>query len=105
MCTLRPLLLVVIIAAISLQPAFAAKDPQVVFREKCAMCHGKDGKAQTEMGKKLGAKDLTSSEAQSLTEAQIQTQIAKGKGRMPGYEGILTDKEIREVVKYVKSLK
>lgn len=85
--------------------AFAAQDPKVIFSEKCALCHGKDGKAQTEIGKKVGAKDLTTKDAQSLTDAQIQLQIAKGKGRMPGYEGILTNKDIAEMVKFIRTLK
>lgn len=105
MSKLRPLLFVAALLAIISQAAFAATEPKVIFSEKCAMCHGKDGKAQTEMGKKIGAKDLTSQEAKSLTDAQIEAQIAKGKGRMPGYEGILTDKEILTLVKYLKTLK
>lgn len=86
-------------------PAFAGSDPKGVFSEKCALCHGKDGKAQTEIGKKVGAKDLTGTGARSLTDAQIQAQIGKGKGKMPGYEGILTNKEIAEMVKFVRTLK
>ncbi len=89
----------------SMATAFAANDPKVVFSEKCALCHGKDGRAQTEIGKKVGAKDLTAKEAQSLTDTQIQTQVAKGKGRMPGYEGILTSKEIAEMTKFLRTLK
>jgi mono/diheme cytochrome c family protein len=84
--------------------AFAQTDAKTNFEQKCATCHGKDGKAQTPMAKKMGAADLTSAAVQSQSDAQIRTQITEGKGKMPPYGGILGKAGVDEMVKYVRSL-
>ena len=98
---------IAILALLSLAAtwAIAANDGKELFEERCAMCHGHDGRATNEMGRKIGAKDLASKESQALSVKQIQEQISKGKNRMPGYEGVLTDEEIKTLAKYVKTLK
>ena len=35
----------------------SAADAKATYEKDCAKCHGKDGKGQTMMGKKSGAKD------------------------------------------------
>jgi mono/diheme cytochrome c family protein len=42
---------------------------------------------------------------QKQSDADLTTAIAKGKGKMPGYEGKLTADQIQDLVKYVRSLK
>src|SRR5215204_6255921 len=34
-----------------------AADVKALYEKECTKCHGDDGKGQTKMGKKLGAKD------------------------------------------------
>jgi mono/diheme cytochrome c family protein len=84
--------------------ALAQTDAKTNFEQKCATCHGNDGKAQTMMAKKMGAPDLTSATIQSQTDQQIRTQITEGKGKMPPYGGILGKAGVDEMVKYVRSL-
>ncbi len=70
-----------------------------LYQKKCAVCHGKDGKAATPMAQKLGATDLTTVKA---SEADIAKVIADGKGKMTPFKGKLSDAEIQSLAKYVK---
>jgi mono/diheme cytochrome c family protein len=92
--------------------ATAHADGAAVFKKKCSSCHGKDGKGQTKMGKKLGARDLTDAAVQDkLTDAQITEAINNGKKNdagkkvMKGFKGKLSDAEIAELVKVVRAFK
>ncbi|MBK9518729.1 MAG: cytochrome c [Anaeromyxobacter sp.] len=79
--------------------AASAADGKALFTTKCTVCHGPDGKGQSAMGKKLGVKDLT---VTALTAPQIEAMIAKGKGKMTGFEGKLKADEIKAVATFVK---
>lgn len=85
--------------------AFAQGTGADTFKAKCAMCHGADGSASTGMGKTLGLKPLSSPEVQNMSDADMAALIANGKGKMPASKGKLTDAQISDVVKYVKTLK
>jgi cytochrome c6 len=82
-----------------------AQEGASLFKAKCAPCHGPDGKGQTSMGKALKARDLGSADVQKETDAQMTEIIENGKGKMPGYKGKLTDAQIKELVKYIRTLK
>ena len=70
-----------------------------VFNEKCALCHGEDGK-----GKTKGTPDLTNAEWQKKkTDAEFTEMIKTGKKPMPGFAGKLSDEEIKALVGYVRS--
>jgi mono/diheme cytochrome c family protein len=69
------------------------------------MCHGADGRGDTPMGKKTGARDFASPEVQKQTDAQLIEITAKGKNKMPGYEKKLTDDQIKQLVAYIRTLK
>ncbi len=97
----KAILTVAALAAMSLT-AFAA-DGGEVYKAKCASCHGADGAGA--MAKKMGSRDLNSPEFQKSSDADIQAVVAKGKGKMPGYEGKLSNDDIAAVAKYVRTLK
>jgi mono/diheme cytochrome c family protein len=68
-------------------------------------CHGPDGKAEVPMGKALGAANLTSTEVQGLSDAQLTDVITKGKNnKMPAFDGILSQDQIAELVAYIREL-
>src|SRR5213594_2273166 len=50
------------------------------FADHCALCHGNDGKGQTEMGRNLypRAPDMTASPTQSLSDGEIFYIIKNG---------------------------
>lgn len=85
------------IASLVLAPA-AWAGPAETFQSKCAACHGKDGKGQSDMAKKLGVKDLT---VTKLPAAEIEKVIANGKGKMTPFKGKLSDAEISGLAKFV----
>ena len=93
--------------------AARADESADLYGKKCAMCHGKDGKGNTVMGKKLVIKDLTDQAVMSkLTDQQIEDQIkngvkdpATGKERMLSFNGKLTDDQIKGLAKFVRTLK
>lgn len=109
----------VIIAATTLgmlvgfgRPA-AAEEGAELFSKKCATCHGKDGKGQTMMGKKLVIKDLTDAALQAkLTDADIEKQILTGtkdkdtgKERMPSFKDKVSGDDIKALIKHVRTFK
>ncbi len=93
--------LAVCLAVALAAPARAAEDGKALFAQKCASCHGPDGKGQTPMGKKLGAKDLTHEDKEPLDE--IVKDIENGKPpKMLAYKGKLTPEQINAVASYIK---
>jgi hypothetical protein len=57
------------------------------------------------MGKKLAVRDLRSAAVQGQSDAQLSSIIAKGKGKMPGYEKSLSADQVRELVGFIRRLK
>jgi mono/diheme cytochrome c family protein len=89
-----------------------AASPNEIYAQKCAGCHGKDGKAQTAMGKKLNMKDLTDAKIQAAaTDADWEKAIvdgaknADGKVVMPGFKGKITPEDAKALVKICRDFK
>src|SRR5512140_3811922 len=83
-----------------------AASPDEMYAQKCAGCHGKDGKGQTAMGKKLNMKDLTDAKVQAAAkDADWEKAIlegeksAEGKMIMPAFKGKVTPEEAKALVK------
>ncbi len=91
-------------------PARAA-DVKTNWDNNCTQCHGKDGRADTKMGKQLSAKDLTDPKVQAaFTDAKATQSIKEGvkqngKTTMKAFAGKLSDEEIKALVAYVRTLK
>ncbi len=73
-----------------------AADGEEIYKNRCVVCHGIDGKLGLN-----GSKDLTVSK---VTEAERIVQITKGKNTMTPFEGILTPEEIKAVAAYSMTL-
>ncbi len=82
----------------------AVEDVGTTFKVKCASCHGADGSGSSAVGKKMGLRDLRSAEVQKQSDAQLQTIIGKGKGKMTGYEKSLGADQVKALVGYVRQL-
>jgi len=89
----------------------AAADPKALWDANCTQCHGKDGRADTKMGKALSAKDLTDPKVQGAFSDAKATESIKngvkenGKTTMKAFGGKLSDDEIKALVAYVRTLK
>jgi mono/diheme cytochrome c family protein len=81
-------------------PPIAAADAAADYKAKCAGCHGADGSKSM-----MGAKPLNGSDVQGMSDADLNTAITDGKGKMPGYKGKLTDAQIKDLVGYIRTLK
>ena len=95
----------VIIVVLGFSLAAFGGDVAATFKAKCAMCHGADASGNTAMGKKFNIPDLRAPEIQKQSKAELGTAIAKGKNKMPAFEGKLTSDEINELATYVRQLK
>ena len=82
----------------------AADDAAALYKSKCQVCHGADGKG-TAAGQKMGAKDFQSPEVAKQSDADLAKITKEGKGKMPKYDGKLTDDQIKGLIKYIRSLK
>lgn len=85
-----------------LSPAQSAGE--TLFKTKCAACHGPDGKGEVAMAKKLAVRNLGSADVQGQSDGQITDIIAKGKNKMPAFDGKLTKEQIGQVVAYIREL-
>jgi mono/diheme cytochrome c family protein len=92
--------------------AFADIDPKIVrtWKAKCAACHGADGKADTESGKKFKISDMTKPEWQkSKTDDQLKTSIETGIKKdgkeMEAFKDKLTPEQITGLIAYIRTLK
>lgn len=74
------------------------------FRQKCAACHGPDGKAQTAAGKNLGVKSFADPAVAKMSDADLSAAIDKGKGKMPSYGKSMNADDIKAMVAYIRTL-
>ena len=93
-----------ILLAAAAIPAAASDDAAALYKSKCQVCHGADGKG-TAAGQKMGAKDFQSADVAKQSDADLIKVTKEGKGKMPKYEGKLTDDQIKGLIKYIRSLK
>jgi cytochrome c6 len=97
-------IVMVVAVAVAGSTPLAAQDGPTVYKSKCAMCHGADGKGETPIGKKLNVRDLGSPEVQKQTDPELTTIISKGKSKMPSFEGKLTAEQIGQVLAHIRDL-
>ena len=104
------LTLTIAIIAVSALSASAA-DAKATYEKDCAKCHGADGKGDTKMGKKLGAKDYTDAKVQAEMKDDAAFKATKeglkdkdGKTLMKPAEG-LSDDDIKALVAYMRTFK
>jgi mono/diheme cytochrome c family protein len=100
-----------LLSLLTVATAFAAAAPTAAqnYEKHCAGCHGTDGKGQTRLGRKSGAKNLTDKAgAGKLTDAELFRTIQagrrddQGRERMEGFGNDLSAAEITDLVAYVR---
>jgi cytochrome c6 len=84
--------------------AWSADSPGgTIFKSKCVLCHGADGTGNTPLGKQLQAADLHSADVQKHTNAELHKVVHDGQTNMPPFADQLSDEEITQVIKYVRT--
>jgi mono/diheme cytochrome c family protein len=87
------------------------KKTERVWKSKCASCHGMDGRAATEQGKKMLVSDMTPPAWQtSRSNERLKKAIREGvkgekggvKQEMDGYKDDLTAEQLEGVLKYTR---
>jgi len=86
-------------------PASFSQSAADIYKSKCQGCHGADGKGHTAAAKSLGVRDFSSPEVKKETDAEFIEITQKGKNKMPGYAGKLTDEQIKAQVDYIRAMK
>jgi cytochrome c553 len=88
-----------------------AADAKALYEADCAKCHGADGKGETKMGKKMGAKDYTDAKVQAELKDEAGVKAIKeglkdkeGKVLMKPAEGT-SDADIKALVAYMRTFK
>lgn len=75
-----------------------------LYKSRCAGCHGPDGEGQTAAGKAMKAGSFHDPDVQKMSDADLESIISMGKGKMPGYASKLKPEEIKGLVAYVREL-
>lgn len=82
-----------------------------LWEKNCASCHGKDGKGDTKMGKKTGAKDYTDPAVQAaMKEDQAFKSVKEGlkengEQKMKPFAEKLTDDQIKTLIAHIRTFK
>jgi len=72
-----------------------------VYKKRCVMCHGEDGVGDTKAGKMTQTPNIITAEWKTeKTVAELEKTLREGLGKMPKYEGKLSDDEIKAVAEY-----
>jgi mono/diheme cytochrome c family protein len=88
-----------------------AADPvahgQQVYVARCVLCHGPEGKGDGPASAALNPKPRNHTDSaymNSRTDEELLAVIHDGKGAMPAWKSVLTEQEMQDVLKYVRTL-
>lgn len=86
------------------QPAFPTSDPSAIvqrgkqwYEGHCQVCHGVRGRSSTPAPHLVGVRNR-------MSDQELLTRIRLGTGRMPGFNLLMSDQQIRELIEYLKTL-
>lgn len=71
-----------------------------LFRQHCSGCHGSGGRPVLP-----GAPDLTRPTALLKPDATLAASLRNGRGGMPGYGGLLRERELMDLIAHLRTLR
>ncbi|HKJ22850.1 MAG TPA: cytochrome c [Gammaproteobacteria bacterium] len=93
------LLIAALAAGVSVGYAADPTNGQKIYNQQCASCHGSDGR-----GAMPGVPNFTLGMALMKSDNSLANTISVGKNVMPGFEGILSEQDIYDVIAYIRTL-
>ena len=75
-----------------------------IFKDRCARCHGVDGRGETTLGQMLDPPDFTEEKwsKPDPSNDELASAIRAGKGEMPAFGKKLTRQEISYLIAYIR---
>lgn len=101
------LLAVVPMAGFATAPTAVAQESEVgkkIFTQRCAACHGADGKGNAKMAQQLKVKIPDLAASTGRPDAELLKLLAEGKKPMPAFGKTLSKEELQAVLAYAKQL-
>ena len=93
------------VATLSLVSAQEDLPGKKVYDSKCATCHGEDAKGDTKAGKMMKTPDLTTEAwKQGTSVAEVVKTLQEGLGKMPKYEGKISEEDLKAAAEYARML-
>src|SRR5690348_9244273 len=89
---------VLAVAVMLCAPTKADEKSATLYKQKCAACHGADGKGETPTGKAMKLRSFGDPEIAKMSDDELAGAIDKGKGKMPAYGKSLKPDEIKAMV-------
>jgi mono/diheme cytochrome c family protein len=97
-----------LLAAALLTLPVAAEEPpkrSAAWEANCTVCHGDDGRGQTEEGKRKKARNLADPKwLASVSDGRLASSIKRGYDRMPAFGRKLSDEQVKALVAEVRAL-
>jgi len=86
--------------------ASSSKKGGKAYAQRCAFCHGGEGKGDGAAAGRLSPKpaNLTSEMVQIQTDGEIFWKLSQGRGSMPKWESILSEDERWDLVNFIRTL-
>lgn len=81
--------------------AATAGDPmkgRSLYENRCQGCHGEDGTPQV-----AAIPNFKMGQGLMQSDQQLMSFIKNGKGVMPGFKGVITDAEIRDIIAHIRT--
>lgn len=103
----RAIVLAFALTTLSSVAASGASDPgagRTTYLERCAGCHGTDGRGTPSMQALLKTKIPDLTKLKVANEADLIDLLMNGKSPMPGFHYDSTERDLREVAHYVMKL-
>lgn len=103
------LMLVAVFAASSVLARAQAADVangKKVYVDKCLRCHGEKGRGDGPKASALSKKAMDYTDKKRMaevTDAQLKQVLLAGNPPMPGYKGRLSDKDVDDVIAYIRT--
>ena len=87
----------------SLSPKQLAQ-AKTLFNERCARCHGTDGRGETVIGSMLSIPNFADEKwwKEEKSDRRLSASITNGKGEMPAFGKKLSKQEITGLAAYVR---